>query len=552
VKEPEYDYADAVSIDESGSIESYLSKGTSKSFGLLIDSKSLDCLKPEDEPKVTVTNLDTQEKWRIDRLPPEHLTLETFDKAQETWSEQVKADSRGDPEEKAEHSAEQIARKEGEGWFSKIFKSQESPVAPESKPAKESRSKDPQIVKIRLHKKSESDFAPLRLVQEVLVDSGPIWAMKYSPDGNYLASAGSDGVVRIWSVSGSPADIEVTELRARDEEKARMSGTAPAGKGTPGTVINNAPFREFRGHASDVVDLSWSPANFLLSASLDKTVRLWHVSKDKCLCKFQHTDFVTSVCFHPTQVRLFLTGSYDRILRVWNILEHRVENWAQADAVITSASFSPDGKLAVAGLSTGQCVFYRAEGLPYFTQIDCRNRHGKFSKGRKVTGLAFLPDSQHLLVTTCDSRLRLFDMDDKTVRLKFKGQENERLPIRASFSEDGKHVICGSENENVYIWHSSKDPEQPPQKTNFLKSKMSDRSDKSSSYEYFRGKLMILDFFLISSAHPEATTVAIFTPRAAIEFSQSNAKHFRKVRQIIASAGFDGSIRFIESSPPSK
>lgn len=27
--------------------------------------------------------------------------------------------------------------------------------------------------------------------------------------------------------------------------------------------------------------------NFLLSSSMDKTVRLWHVSRDECLCAFQ-------------------------------------------------------------------------------------------------------------------------------------------------------------------------------------------------------------------------------------------------------------------------
>jgi WD40 repeat protein len=40
-------------------------------------------------------------------------------------------------------------------------------------------------------------------------------------------------------------------------------------------------------------------SNFLLSASMDKTVRLWHVTKAKCLSLYQHSDFVTAVAFHP-------------------------------------------------------------------------------------------------------------------------------------------------------------------------------------------------------------------------------------------------------------
>jgi WD40 repeat protein len=36
-----------------------------------------------------------------------------------------------------------------------------------------------------------------------------------------------------------------------------------------------------------VVDLSWSPAHFLLSASVDCTVRLWHISVAECLRSFR-------------------------------------------------------------------------------------------------------------------------------------------------------------------------------------------------------------------------------------------------------------------------
>lgn len=38
---------------------------------------------------------------------------------------------------------------------------------------------------------------------------------------------------------------------------------------------------------------------FLLSSSMDKTVRLWHISRRECLCCFQHIDFVTAIAFHP-------------------------------------------------------------------------------------------------------------------------------------------------------------------------------------------------------------------------------------------------------------
>jgi hypothetical protein len=46
-----------------------------------------------------------------------------------------------------------------------------------------------------------------------------------------------------------------------------------------------------------------------------------------------------------------------------------VVEWAQAPEMVTCARFSPDGKMAVAGLYHGQCVFYQTEGMRYYTQV---------------------------------------------------------------------------------------------------------------------------------------------------------------------------------------
>ena len=52
-------------------------------------------------------------------------------------------------------------------------------------------------------------------------------------------------------------------------------------------VFMPKPFAEYSGHKADLLDISWSKNYFLLSASMDKTVRLWHVSRIECLCIFQ-------------------------------------------------------------------------------------------------------------------------------------------------------------------------------------------------------------------------------------------------------------------------
>ena len=75
---------------------------------------------------------------------------------------------------------------------------------------------------------------------------------------------------------------------------------------------------------------------------MDKTVRLWHISRRECLCCFQHIDFVTALAFHPKNDQFFLSGSLDGKLRLWNIPEKKVTLWNEVDGnckIITAANF---------------------------------------------------------------------------------------------------------------------------------------------------------------------------------------------------------------------
>lgn len=181
--------------------------------------------------------------------------------------------------------------------------------------------------------------------------------------------------------------------------------------------------------------------------------------------------------------------------------------------------------------------------MKYYTQIECRNRHGALKGGKKVTGLCYdtskssqVP-SEQLLITTNDSRLRLYQTDDYSMLCKYKGLTNDHMQIKASFSEDGHYVIAGSENGSVYIWNATS------QYTSMISSHLNGfKKDRNTSYESFPATDM-------SGVNPPIVSVAIFAPTSAVVLA-SNGTLFdsllspsTSVNKMIVAADYSGKIR---------
>ncbi|EEH49562.2 uncharacterized protein PADG_05641 [Paracoccidioides brasiliensis Pb18] len=348
----------------------------------------------------------------------------------------------------------------------------------------------PKYIKVRSHYKKDKIFDRLFLAQELcgtassatskLHDdrehpSSPtssedtsstgkaIWTLEFSQDGKFLAAAGQDRKVRVWAVIASREDRKAHEIEEEaQDDKPFIRLRAP--------VFKSQPVREYEGHTGSIVDLSWSKNNFLLSSSMDKTVRLWHITREECLCCFNHNDFVTSVQFHPQDDRFFLAGSLDTKLRLWSIPDKSVAFIATLPDMITSVAFTPDGKHSIAGCLNGVYLIYDTDGLKIQSQIHLKSARGRNSKGSKITGIGTIiqpPDDPNgavkLLVTSNDSRIRLYNFRDRTLEAKFRGNENTSSQIRATFSSDGQFVICGSEDRKAYIWPINS-PEKDPEK----------------------------------------------------------------------------------------
>jgi WD40 repeat protein len=56
---------------------------------------------------------------------------------------------------------------------------------------------------------------------------------------------------------------------------------------------------------------------------------------------------VTCVQFSPTDERYFISGSIDGKVRIWDVVDKRVVNWADTRNIITAVSYQSDGKVRI-------------------------------------------------------------------------------------------------------------------------------------------------------------------------------------------------------------
>ncbi len=191
----------------------------------------------------------------------------------------------------------------------------------------------------------EGDYTAAPVVHECLCPCGDaLHDLAFRSDGAILAAACGDGTVVLWDTS---AEMVMHRLAGHSREVSAVAFSADGNLLASGShdrtirIWNASDVKHprlaavLRGHRAKVRDLAFDPYGRLVSAALDKSLRLWDVAGSiadyekrgdaspgiQVAALYGHREGVTGVAVDPLRMRL-ASSSLDNLVRLWVIQEN--------------------------------------------------------------------------------------------------------------------------------------------------------------------------------------------------------------------------------------
>ena len=197
--------------------------------------------------------------------------------------------------------------------------------------------------------------------------------------GNYIAVGTLDPEIEIWSLDVLDGMYPTSILGRPDFTKAHIpvaSGTGKKKKKKPKHRSAEAGY-----HVDAVLALSWNrhQRNLLASASADRTVKLWDLSRSPisvnggetgestgAIRSFDvHKDKVQAVQWNSQDPTVLLTGSYDRTVRTFDSRSPTTGVGAALGSDVEAVRWDPwESTAFYVALENGMVLNYDARALP--------------------------------------------------------------------------------------------------------------------------------------------------------------------------------------------
>lgn len=257
-----------------------------------------------------------------------------------------------------------------------------------------------------------------------------------------MATGFAESYIKLWSLNGD----KLTGLRTDFDSDEVTDGAKLKGlreRDGPAT-------RKLIGHSGPVYSLSFDPTpgpaappKYLLSSSLDSTVRLWSLDTYRNLVAYRaHREPVWSTEWGPKGI-YFASGSRDRTARLWTTdRTSALRIFAGHLSDVNCVKFHPNSLYLATGSADRTCRLWDVQ----------KGTCVRVFTGHKagVSALAVSPDGRYLASGSHDSVIRLWDLGSGALVKSLVGHAASVHSL--DFSNESSVLVSGSADCTVRIW----------------------------------------------------------------------------------------------------
>ncbi|GGQ02186.1 nSTAND1 domain-containing NTPase [Streptosporangium pseudovulgare] len=312
------------------------------------------------------------------------------------------------------------------------------------------------------------DVAARRQVGWFSTGDHRVESVRFNPDGTRIATVDQQGMLRIWDSSTK------VQLRAFDtgDWSIRRLAWSPDGitvATTGGAALlwdthkGHRAGRLTSGGRTQVTFVAFDPAGKLaVTGEGDGTVRLWDAVTRKPFGRplKGHTRWITGATFIPNG-RILITSSQDRTVRMWDV--------ERGTPLGRPIKVTGDGVSALALSGDGQTIATGTalDGVIQLWDLTSQRRIGPTLTGHGsslagVAGLAFGGDGSTLVSAGGDGSVRLWTTAGfRQVGPMLLGHKGSVETV--AFSPDGRVLATAGGDKDIRLWDpATHRPEDPP------------------------------------------------------------------------------------------
>ena len=179
-----------------------------------------------------------------------------------------------------------------------------------------------------------------------------IESLAFRADGQQLVSGAADGAISVWNPEGAASEIfeETVEQPGSAvtlSADGRQLATTGVSSGRASIIVFDLQTKKVThtllGHEGSIRSLAFSPDGLrLVSGSVDGSVRIWDLGDSKFpeLVRFDgHAGEVTAVAFNSNATQV-ISGAANKTLKLWNSVDAvEVKDFAGHAGAIVGVAF---------------------------------------------------------------------------------------------------------------------------------------------------------------------------------------------------------------------